>query len=104
MNNIMRSSLLSNTKGDECNKCSLDVTSNATYGFSSKIELKCQNSEKIFNSIFPSPSDNVDKCFEANKKLFEAFLETGKGHSALEVYSMANGIHAKDKKEFEMFT
>ncbi|GBN39365.1 hypothetical protein AVEN_63675-1 [Araneus ventricosus] len=98
MNNNMWSSLLSNTKCDECNMCSLGVTSNATYGFSSKIELNCQNSEKIFNSIFYSPRDNVDKCFEANKTLFEAFLETGKGHSAFEVYSMANGIQAKDEK------
>ncbi|GBL72028.1 hypothetical protein AVEN_115056-1 [Araneus ventricosus] len=40
MNNSMWSSLLSNTKCDECNMCSLDVTSNDTYGFSSKIELK----------------------------------------------------------------
>ncbi|GBM08885.1 hypothetical protein AVEN_57435-1 [Araneus ventricosus] len=41
MNNSMWSSLLSNTKCDECNMCSLDVTSYGTYGFSSKIELKC---------------------------------------------------------------
>ncbi|GBN06205.1 hypothetical protein AVEN_71656-1 [Araneus ventricosus] len=46
MNNSMWSLLLSNTKCDECNMCSLDVTSNGSYGFSSKIELKCKNREK----------------------------------------------------------
>ncbi|GBO46003.1 hypothetical protein AVEN_102432-1 [Araneus ventricosus] len=100
MNNSMWSSLLSNRRYDECNMCSLDVTSNDTYGFSSKIELKCKNCEKVFKSIFSSPRDNFDKCFEANKKLVEAFLKTGKDHAALEVFSMAIGIHAMDKKTF----
>ncbi|CAL1280744.1 unnamed protein product [Larinioides sclopetarius] len=44
--------------------------------------------------------EHVDKCFEANKKLVEAFLKIGKGHAALEVFSMAIGIHAMDKKTF----
>ncbi|GFS57933.1 uncharacterized protein TNIN_373921 [Trichonephila inaurata madagascariensis] len=42
----------------------------------------------------------VSKCFEANKKLVEAFLKIGKGHAALELFSMAIGIHAMDKKTF----
>ncbi|GBN79805.1 hypothetical protein AVEN_243360-1 [Araneus ventricosus] len=100
MNNSMWPSLLSNTKCDECNMCSLDVTSNGTYGFSSKIELNCKNCEKVFNSIFSSPRDNFDKCFEANKKLVEVFLKIGKGHAAVEVFSMAIGIHAMDEKTF----
>ncbi|GBN09817.1 hypothetical protein AVEN_224489-1 [Araneus ventricosus] len=36
MNNSMGSSLLSNTKCDECNMCSLDVTSNGTLAFLQK--------------------------------------------------------------------
>ncbi|GBO13240.1 hypothetical protein AVEN_63667-1 [Araneus ventricosus] len=51
MNNSMGFSLLSNIKCDECNMCTLDVTSNATYGFSSKIEVKCKNCERVFKSI-----------------------------------------------------
>ncbi|GBM98894.1 hypothetical protein AVEN_5798-1 [Araneus ventricosus] len=94
MNNSMWSSLLSNTKSDEYNMCSLDDTSNLTYGFSTKIELKRKECDQIFNSIFSSPRDNVNKCFGANKKLVEAFLIIGKGHAALEVFSMGIGIHA----------
>ncbi|GBL94298.1 hypothetical protein AVEN_16817-1 [Araneus ventricosus] len=101
MNNSMWSSLLSKTKYDECNMCSLDVTSNGTYGFSSEIELKFKNCEKIFNAIFSSPRDNTDKCFEANKKLVEAFLKIGKGYAALEVFPLTIVIHAMDKKHFQ---
>ncbi|GFY37950.1 uncharacterized protein TNIN_310671 [Trichonephila inaurata madagascariensis] len=100
MNNDMWSSLLCNIKCDECDMCSLDVECNGSYGFSSKIELKCKSCIKIFNSVFSSPRDDDSKCFEANKKLVEAFLKIGKGHAALELFSMAIGIHAMDKKTF----
>ncbi|GFS52478.1 uncharacterized protein TNIN_349921 [Trichonephila inaurata madagascariensis] len=100
MNNDMWSSLLCNIKCDECDMCSLDVECNGAYGFSSKIELKCKSCKKIFNSVFSSPRDDDSKCFEANKKLVEAFLKIGKGHAALELFSMAIGIHAMDKKTF----
>ncbi|GFV72117.1 uncharacterized protein TNCV_2460501 [Trichonephila clavipes] len=46
------------------------------------------------------PRDDDSKCFDANKKLVEAFLKIGKGHAALELFSMAIGIHAMDKKTF----
>ncbi|KAF8793037.1 hypothetical protein HNY73_004566 [Argiope bruennichi] len=80
MNNDMWSSLLSNIKCSECDMCSLDVESNALF--------------------FSSPREKDSKCFEANKKLVEAFLKIGKGHAALEIFSMAIGIHAMDKKTF----
>ncbi|GBN49217.1 hypothetical protein AVEN_204301-1 [Araneus ventricosus] len=101
MNNSMGSSLLSNKKCDECNMCSLDVRSNGIYGFSLKIEVKYKTREKVFKSIFSSPRDNIDKRFEENKKLVEAFSKIGKGHAALEVFSMAIGIHAMDEKHFQ---
>ncbi|GFR33510.1 uncharacterized protein TNCT_126091, partial [Trichonephila clavata] len=100
MNNDMWSSLLCNIKCDECDMCTLDVECNGAYGFSTKIELKCRNCKKLFNSVFSSPRDDDSKCFEANKKLVEAFLKIGKGHAALELFSMAIGIHAMDKKTF----
>ncbi|GFW45679.1 uncharacterized protein TNCV_3246161 [Trichonephila clavipes] len=100
MNNDMWSALLSNTKCDECDMCSLDVECNSAYGFSTKIELKCKSCRKIFNSVFSSPRDDDSNCFDANKKLVEAFLKIGKGHAALELFSMAIGIHAMDKKTF----
>ncbi|GFW13646.1 uncharacterized protein TNCV_1211121 [Trichonephila clavipes] len=89
MNNDMWSALLSNTKCDECDMCSLDVECNSAYGFSTKIELKCKSCRKIFNSVFSSPRDDDSNCFDANKKLVEAFLKIGKGHAALELFSMA---------------
>ncbi|GFR26609.1 uncharacterized protein TNCT_711851 [Trichonephila clavata] len=103
MNNDMWSSLLCNIKCDECDMCTLDVECNGAYGFSTKIELKCRNCKKLFNSVFSSPRDDDSKCFEANKKLVEAFLKIGKGHAALELFSMAIGIHAMDKKTFSKY-
>ncbi|GFS59944.1 uncharacterized protein TNCV_3957401 [Trichonephila clavipes] len=63
-------------------------------------KLKCKSCRKIFNSVFSSPRDDDSKCLDANKKLVEAFLKIGKGHAALELFSMAIGIHAMDKKTF----
>ncbi|GFW68753.1 uncharacterized protein TNCV_3639681 [Trichonephila clavipes] len=98
MNNDMWSSLLSNIKCNECAMCSFDVECNSAYGFSTKIELKCKSCKKIFNSVLSSPLDDDSKCFDANEKLVEAFLKIGKGPAALELFSMAIGIHAMDKK------
>ncbi|GFY52473.1 uncharacterized protein TNIN_1161 [Trichonephila inaurata madagascariensis] len=100
MNNDMGSSLLCNIKCDECDMCSLVSAMLCPHSISSKIELKCKSCKKIFNSVFSSPRDDDSKCFEANKKLVEAFLKIGKGHAALELFSMAIGIHAMDKKTF----
>ncbi|GFV43296.1 uncharacterized protein TNCV_9941 [Trichonephila clavipes] len=96
----MWSALISNTKCDECDMYSLDVKCHSANGFSTKIELKCKSRRKIFNSVFSSPRDDDSKCFDANKKLVEAFLKIGKGHAALELFSMTIGIHAMDKKTF----
>ncbi|GFQ81942.1 uncharacterized protein TNCT_104851 [Trichonephila clavata] len=65
MNNDMWSSLLCNVKCDECDMCTLDVECNGAYGFSTKIELKCRNCKKLFNSVFSSSRDDDSKCFEA---------------------------------------
>ncbi|GFU86694.1 uncharacterized protein TNCV_2881141 [Trichonephila clavipes] len=100
MNNDLWSSLLFSIKCYECDMCSLDVECNGACGFSTKIELKCKSIKKIFNSVFSSPRDDYSKCFDANKELVEAFLKIGKGHAALELFSMAIGIHAMDKKIF----
>lgn len=100
MNNDMWATLLCNIKCEECNLHSLNVESKQSYGFATKIELFCQNCGKVYNSIFSSPRESESKRFEANKKLVEAFLKIGKGHAALEVFSMAIGIHCMDKKTF----
>lgn len=100
MNNDQWASLLSNVKCDECNMHSLDVITKGTLGFSSKLEMVCKNCMKNFSSIFSSPRESESKCFKANKCIVEAFLKMGKGHAALEVFSMALGVHVMDKKTF----
>ena len=100
MNTDMWASLLCNVKCEECGLSSLDVITKGTFGFASKIELICKNCEKSFSTVFSSPREDTSKCFEANKKLVEAFLKIGKGHAALEVLAIAIGIHAMDKKTF----
>lgn len=100
MSHNMWSSLLCNIKCDECFSNSLDVVSKSAFGFSAKLELICKTCQKVHSSTFSSPRENDSKGFEANKKLVEAFLKIGKGHAALEVFSMAIGVHAMDKKTF----
>ena len=43
--------------------------------------------QAFFCSKFSSPRDTETNCFEANKKLVEAFLKICKGHAALETFS-----------------
>ena len=100
MNNDMWSPLLANMNCDECHMQTLDVESKAAFGFSTKIDLVCKNCNKIFNTVFTNPREKRVERFEANKKLVEAFLKIGKGHAALEIFSMAIGIHAMDASTF----
>ena len=100
MNNDMWRSLLCDIKCDECCEPSLDVIAKGAFVFSTKIEMICKNCNKIFCSIFSSPQETETKCFESNKRFVEAFLKIGKRHTALEIFSMAVGIHAMDKKTF----
>lgn len=100
MNSDMWASLLSSVKCDACNMHSLNVVTKDSFGFSSKIELVCQNCKKVLSSLFSSPRESESKCFKANKSIVEAFLKIGKGHAALEVFSMALGVHVMDKKTF----
>ncbi|GFW47110.1 uncharacterized protein TNCV_55631 [Trichonephila clavipes] len=64
---------------------------------STSISTFCTSEKSTYVLI---PRDDDSKCFDANKKLVEAFLKIGKGHAALELFSMAIDIHAMDKKTF----
>ncbi|GFW28661.1 uncharacterized protein TNCV_3713761 [Trichonephila clavipes] len=63
-------------------------------------KLQMFPSTSTFCTSEKNPRDDDSNCFDANKKLVEAFLKIGKGHAALELFSMAIGIHAMDKKTF----
>lgn len=100
MNNKLWAPLLSNIKCDECLNSSLDVTTKGIFGYSTKIELICKNCEKVYKTMFTSARAKQSDCFDVNKRLVESFLKIGKGHAALEVFSMVMGVHAMDKKTF----
>ncbi|GFS72249.1 uncharacterized protein TNCV_1631091 [Trichonephila clavipes] len=101
MNNDMWSLSLSNTKCDECDMCSLDVECNSAYGFSTKIELKCKKAaEKYLILYSPALEMMIAIVSMQIKSSLKLFLKIGKGHAALELFSMAIGIHAMDKKNF----
>ncbi|XP_035217747.1 mucin-2-like [Stegodyphus dumicola] len=100
INRKMWNPLLCNIKCDECSTNSLDIVSKGIYGYSTKLELVCKNCDKIFSSTFSSERVKRSNTFDVNTKLVEAFLKIGKGHAALEVFSMIMGIHAMDKKTF----
>lgn len=93
-------SFLCNVKCDNRETNSLDVDTERMYGYSTKLKLFRKSCGKIFSSSFSSTRGNESNCFDINKKLVEAFLKIGKGHAALEIFSMVVGLHAMDKKTF----
>lgn len=100
MQNKTWASFLSNVKCDNCETNSLDVDTERMFGYSTKLKLFCKCCGKVFSSSFSSTRGNQSNCFDINKKLVEAFLKIGKGHAALEIFSMVVGLHAMDKRTF----
>ncbi|CAL1287631.1 unnamed protein product [Larinioides sclopetarius] len=94
------SSLLKNIPCHECKENTLQINQTSSFGFSSKIFLSCANCKKEFGSVFTSEREAEDKSFQVNNKVVEAFLAIGRGHSALETFSMVLGTPSMDSKTF----
>lgn len=92
--------LLENVKCSECLCSALSMNLGNSFGLAAKFEIKCNECGKVCGSSFSSPRLPEMKQFEINKKIVEAFLRIGKGHAALEMFSLVLGIQAMDKKTF----
>lgn len=67
------------------------------FGYSTKFKLFCKCCGKVFSSGFFKTRGNQVKRFYINKKLVEALLKIGKGHTALEIIAVDVGLHGMDK-------
>ncbi|GBN75355.1 hypothetical protein AVEN_31746-1 [Araneus ventricosus] len=94
------SSLLKNIPCHECKEKTLQVSQTNSFGFSSKIFLSCASCKKESGSVFTSEREVENKTFHVNNKVVEAFLSIGRGHSALETFSMVLGTPSMDSKTF----
>lgn len=94
------SSLLCDVCCPECKTQNLNISTGHTYGFSTKIILQCKQCDYKSNSSYSSSRQSVSRRFDINNKFVKGFLSIGKGHSALETFSMILGIPAMDRRTF----
>ena len=103
MHSSMWSILLQNLTCENCGKNELTVNSTATLGYSTKLELTCQLCQNVYGTTFSSPRISESRQFEVNKNVVQAFLNMGKGHAAMETFSMSLGIETMDRKTFDKY-
>lgn len=95
------SSLLEKVSCSECNTVNcLQIHTGTTYGFSSKLELICSACNYSYGSTFSSSRIPSSRQFEINQGLASAFLSIGRGHAAIQTFSMILGMPGMDKKTF----
>lgn len=103
MHSSMWQILLQNLICDNCQNHELKVNSTSNLGYSSKLELFCNSCHKVYGSTFSSPRISTSRQFEINKNIVEAFLNMGKGHAAMETFSMSLGMQTIDRKTFDKY-
>lgn len=99
----MWKTLLQTLSCDNCGKNELSVNSTLELGYSAKLQLFCSSCQKVYANTFSSPRVSKSQRFEINQNIVEAFLNMGKGHSAMEAFSMALGIQTMDRKTFDKY-
>ncbi|XP_069672172.1 uncharacterized protein [Periplaneta americana] len=80
----------------------VDITENL--GFCSKLIVKCVACENISSQIYTSPrirSDSSQRApFDVNKRMVDSFLAMGKGHAAMQTFSMNMGMNAMGSRPY----
>lgn len=97
---------LSNLFADvQCSGCKLTCltleSSSNNFGYCSKLTLKCSSCGLITGTSYTSQRVEDSNRFDINNKMVSAFIAVGKGHSALETFSMALGMPTMDSKTFQ---
>ena len=81
----------------ECGKDGIGVDIQENLGFSSKLIIICRNCGYEHSNLYSSPRINDKNSqrppFQVNNDMVEAFVEIGKGHSALEKFSLSIGMN-----------
>lgn len=95
------SALLSKVPCGECKSINcLRVSTAQSYGFSKCLELICSECGHSFGKTFSSAREEKSRKFKVNQNIVHAFLSIGKGHAALETFSMILGMPSMDRKTF----
>lgn len=92
--------LLENIKCSECLSGSISISCGNNFGFATKLHMQCNSCGYMYGNTYSSPRVPQQGQFEANKKIVQAFLKIGRGHAAVEEFSMILGIQSMDKKTF----
>lgn len=88
----------------ECSGCKMKsltlASSSNNFGYCSKLTLNCSSCGLIAGTSYTSQRAVNSNRFDINNKMVSAFIEIGKGYSALETFSMAIGMPTMDSKTF----
>ena len=97
----MLNELFTNLSCESCGKKELKANNTGEFGYSTKLQVKCLSCKAEYGSTYSSPRMTDSKRFEINKNMVKAFLNIGKGHASLEIFSMTLGIQTMDRKTFD---
>lgn len=97
--NLLKGLLCSN-----CHSASVQMQFREHFGYASKLVAKCEECGFICGSTYSSPRvDNIHShrpAFQVNKRMVESFSSIGKGHSAMEQFSMCMGMNVMGSRTF----
>lgn len=100
VHNSMWKTLLQTLSCENFGKNEFSLNSTLELCYTAKLRLFCSSCQKVYGNTFSSRSISQSKQFEINVNIVEAFLHMGKGHSAVEKFSMALGIQTMDRRAF----
>ena len=79
-----------------CGSSNLCIEMQYSMAFAYKLITKCRNCQVVCNEMFTSPrvpsNESSRPPFDVNRRIVNGFLEIGKGHAAIEQFSMMTGL------------
>ena len=86
--------LFSNVLCSECNNKTVSLQTRKKHGFSTQLIVKCEFCDVVLCDTYSSPKITNNKPrgkapFDVNRKIVQAFTSFGKGHAALEHFSLS---------------
>ncbi|KAJ4446482.1 hypothetical protein ANN_13178 [Periplaneta americana] len=94
-------------KGVKCDECGMDSAKaelTEPSGFAFKVIVKCYNCNTVLNEMYTSPkvgnTESTRPPFDVNRRMVNAFVTMGKGHSAMEQHCMAMGMAGLSSPSF----
>lgn len=90
----------------ECNEKHVTVDLRECHGFTTKIVVKCQACECVLSQTFSSKRvDSTDgkkskTAFDINKRMVSTFSKFGRGHAAMELFSIGLGVNSVNSASY----